>query len=232
MPRTMAQAVDQGFTMVSDCGEIPGMNGKRFVKEGDYAVVLLYGLNGYIAGIQIGVQHNDSSGFPPHNQINQTFLRVDDKYFLTAYFSNPATICTLGRSRRQFMIEGIGTRIYIQNGPDPATNFLVAPMAETGTYVTKWTKGYCLFSMGVHYWYDIKEDMSCDDFFPVFLLYNSGRLNAFGWAVATDVKSKRMEHPAHSDIQSYMYTVPKCVREIPRLSMMHIYLTNPLKNFC
>jgi len=48
----------------------------------------------------------------------------------------------------------------------------------------------------MHYWYDISKDMSCDDTFPVFLLYNGGRLNGFGWAFNPDIKGTSwFEHP-------------------------------------
>ena len=49
--------------------------------------------------------------------------------------------------------------------------------------------------------YDVPcvKDMSCDEFFPVFLLYNkSGNLNAFGWALQADLSSPRFEHPPHA----------------------------------
>lgn len=37
--------------------------------------------------------------------------------------------------------------------------------------------------------------MSCDDSFPVFLLYDSGKLTGFGWAMIADLVSTRVEHP-------------------------------------
>jgi len=37
--------------------------------------------------------------------------------------------------------------------------------------------------------------MNCDEFFPVFLLYNNGELTAFGWVVLTDLSSARYENP-------------------------------------
>lgn len=37
--------------------------------------------------------------------------------------------------------------------------------------------------------------MSCDDSFPVFLLYSWGKLTGFGWAMIADHDSKRVEHP-------------------------------------
>ena len=48
---------------------------------------------------------------------------------------------------------------------------------------------------GQHYWYNISRDMDCENFFPVFLLYNGGRLNGFGWNTQGDLKSSRYEHP-------------------------------------
>lgn len=55
-----------------------------------------------------------------------------------------------------------------------------------------------LILSGVHYWYAATLDMSCDNFFPVFLLYNGGVLNAFGWAFQADLSSSRFEHPTTS----------------------------------
>ena len=54
--------------------------------------------------------------------------------------------------------------------------------------------------IGVHYWYNSRKDMSCDEFYPVFLLYNGGKLNAFGWAFNAALTSNRVEHPPKSSI--------------------------------
>ena len=48
---------------------------------------------------------------------------------------------------------------------------------------------------GQHYWYDVSKKMDCQDFFPVFLLYNDGLLNGFGWATSGNLESKYVEHP-------------------------------------
>ena len=49
---------------------------------------------------------------------------------------------------------------------------------------------------GLHYWYNVRKDMDCNEFFPVFLLYNDGVLNAFGWAFGLNIQtSSRFEHP-------------------------------------
>ncbi|OWF54729.1 uncharacterized protein LOC110441354 [Mizuhopecten yessoensis] len=236
MPRTVDEAKAQGFVMDSDCGEIAGLQGKRFVKGRDYGLVLVYDKNGYIAGIQIGVPKNDSAGFPPVNQINHPFVLVGNTYFVTAYFTNPATICSIGRTAAQYASHGTGDSLYIQNGTDPVADSLKIPMVETDVSTTKWTKGHCFVSMGMHYWYDVKADMSCDDFFPVFLLYNHGKLNAFGWALGRAMDTTRypyLEHPSGNVIKSFINPVPHCLVAKPALSTLHIYLTNiPLADTC
>jgi hypothetical protein len=43
--------------------------------------------------------------------------------------------------------------------------------------------------------------MSCDDSFPVFLLYHKGKLTGFGWAVIADLNTtSRVEHPTPSEL--------------------------------
>ena len=52
------------------------------------------------------------------------------------------------------------------------------------------------YFVGVHYWYNNRVDMSCSEFFPVFLMYNNGTLNSFGWAFGINLQeSPRFEHP-------------------------------------
>ncbi|XP_060066722.1 uncharacterized protein LOC132547007 [Ylistrum balloti] len=239
MPRTVAEATAQGFVKESECGgkiinNNAGIQGNRYVKGRDYALVLLYDRKGYIAGIQIGVPKNGSAGFPPVNQINHPFVPIANMYFVTAYFTNPATICSTGRTAAKYAEEGTGDSLYIQNGTDAVANSIKIPMVETDvTRTTKWTKGHCFVTMGVHYWYNVRADMSCDDFFPVFLLYNNGKLNAFGWAMGTAMSSPRMEHPDSSVIQSFINPVPQCLIRKEHLSTMHIYMTNvPLADTC
>lgn len=37
--------------------------------------------------------------------------------------------------------------------------------------------------------------MDCDDFYPMFLLYNRDRLTGFGWVTQGNADSPRYEHP-------------------------------------
>ena len=54
---------------------------------------------------------------------------------------------------------------------------------------------WLLIFVGHHYWYNLTSDTSCDDIWPMFLLYNKGELNAFGWAFQELYDSPRYEHP-------------------------------------
>ena len=38
--------------------------------------------------------------------------------------------------------------------------------------------------------------MDCDDFYPMFLLYNRDRLTGFGWVAQGNADSSRYEHPS------------------------------------
>ena len=55
-------------------------------------------------------------------------------------------------------------------------------------------------SLGLHYWPMSSVDMPCEDAYPMFLLYNNGRLNALGWAFQTLLEEPIYEHPRNQDI--------------------------------
>ncbi|XP_046558425.1 uncharacterized protein LOC124267544 [Haliotis rubra] len=225
LPRTESAAKSAGWTMISDCGAHSSFAGKRYALSGDTAVVLLYDVNGYIAGIQAGISSTLQNGYPHAPMKGHPFVMADGKQFITAYFVDPSTICSKGRTSSMFSSQGTGTDLFIQNGTSPS-QVLKIPSQETGVQNTKWVKGHCFPSMGMHYWYNIRKDMSCDDFYPVFLLYNGGKLNAFGWAFNADLSSSRFEHPPQSVIGAFLNPVPDCLSKQGRLSTMHIYLTS------
>lgn len=79
--------------------------------------------------------------------------------------------------------------------PLPPSYFV--PLNPDNHYFRLTEENVCgiFFYLGVHYWYDLHEDMSCDNFFPVFLLYNRNKLNGFGWGIPLRETSPRFEHP-------------------------------------
>ncbi|KAJ8317107.1 hypothetical protein KUTeg_005011 [Tegillarca granosa] len=234
MPRTEKDASSHGYTKISDCGDNPKFLGKRYMKNGDTAVILIYGVNGYIVGIQCGLLTSKlAQGHPTSFLAGHPYIEDGDKQYLTAYFINPASICTTGRNATEVRQDGTGYDLYIQNGTDPVRNSVLIPHSEADVGRTMWTKGRCFPSMGMHYWYNTRQDMSCDDFFPVFLLYNGGKLNAFGWAINADLSSPHLEHPPTSTFTAFMDPVPSCLYNAGPLATLHIYLTGkPALDLC
>jgi len=231
-PRTVTDALAQGWVKIQSCDRTAAWRGERYVKNNDFAVILLFDVAGYIAGIQTSV--TPTAGYPSAN-IRPPFVPDGDRMTLTAYFVPPSVICSTGRSAADFAANGTGPYLSLQRTmvPEDATYI---PATETGIANTRWTKGKCFLTMGMHYWYDISENMNCNDFFPVFLLYNSGRLTAFGWALGDKFSSPTYEHPSDTVIPLFMQTPPKCILSAGAagtLSTQHIYLTSSAaKDLC
>ncbi|KAK3609730.1 hypothetical protein CHS0354_011422 [Potamilus streckersoni] len=237
MPRTEENAIQKGFVMKSNCNASRNFAGKRYWKDNDPSVMLLYDVNGYIAGIQIGITKDMKTGsgenYPFERQVNAPFVDDGDFYVITAYFIDPAIVCTIGRTQSEFSSQGTGEYLRIQNGTHP-TDVITVPTRENEVENTGWTQGKCFPSMGVHYWNNLHVDMPCNELFPVFLLYNKGNLNAFGWALQTNVPgTQRLEHPPPSSYSLFMKTVPSCLYRQGTLTTLHMYLTtNYFLNLC
>eukprot|EP00058_Branchiostoma_floridae_P022839 XP_002608329.1 hypothetical protein BRAFLDRAFT_89333 [Branchiostoma floridae] len=231
LPRTESDALAEGWVDFSRGASCDGdfYRGSRYIKDNDPAVMLLFDKNGYIAGPQNRPLCQRSRS-PNHEHGNDD----GDMFVITAYFIDPASVCT-GRSDATFTLEGTGVGLYLQNGPNPEADYELIPRDEDNLATTLWTKGGCFYTMGQHYWYDTSADMDCEDFFPVFLLYNSGRLNGFGWNINADLNSPRYEHPAVDVLDMFFQDTPACfVQHAQRgLTTQHIYLDDsPSFNFC
>ena len=82
-----------------------------------------------------------------------------------------------------------------------------------------------MYFLGQHYWYDVTATMGCDEFWPIFLLYDTeGRLDGFGWALFGDLPSPRYEHPPASQLGGFLPDpYPLCLEE-EVFSTLHIYM--------
>ncbi|XP_078587700.1 uncharacterized protein LOC144868873 [Branchiostoma floridae x Branchiostoma japonicum] len=236
IPRKESDAKAADWTAFSRGNECNGAfyNGYRFIKNNDPAVMLLFDKNGYIAGIQMGAQKDKLPAGTPSRYIQALWNDDDDMYVITAYFVDPAIVCTTGRTEEEFDQHGTGTDLYIQNGTTPAMHIKI-PKSESGLTDTAWTKGGCFYTMGRHYWYNVSRDMDCDRFFPVFLMYNSGDLNGFGWNMNANLDSHRYEHPPAAALGLFFEEAPTCLPDLANrgLTTQHIYLdSTPQLNFC
>ncbi|KAH9489635.1 hypothetical protein Btru_037347 [Bulinus truncatus] len=219
----VCRSSDDTYVKISACSETLPWRGARLVKNGDYALVLLFDINGYIAGIQTMVPKGLTTSFP--SKEFQDLLVEDNKsLFLTAYFVEPIKICRKGRTITLLENEGTGTNLYYQKGNDPSKAILI-PRNETGLAGSKWVKGKCATGMGQHYWFNLNEDTDCLRFFPMFIMYHGGHLSAFGWVLPVDMTSKLFEHPKAKDFEKYMKVVPKCLHSVKAMSTMHVYLS-------
>jgi len=255
-PRTVEEALSEGWTKISDCDVTAQWRGNRYVKDDDFSVILLFDVKGYIAGVQTSFLDNQASGLPtaldrpPFVQDGDRFLdnqasgfpaaldrppfvQDGDRVTLSAYFVDPSIICTTGRNASQFSTQGTGTALYLQNSTDPESSTLIPSSEGELENTTLWNNKKCFYTMGNHYWYNTSLDMDCDALFPAFLLYNDGVLNAFGWALMTDVEADNYEHPPAISFGRFFNTVPNCLQEIGTVTTQHIYLTDSVtKNRC
>lgn len=229
LPMTSDDAKDAGWTSTAVCQNDAYFNGNRYILNGDSAVMLLYDSNGKIAGIQTGV---------PKSKATDGFYKKDhwvedgDMLVVTAYFVHPSVICNGTRKASKYLGDGL----FIQTGKTPSS-LMEIPLKQDDVKKTKWVEGKCVWGMGKHYWYDISNNMNCDNFFPMFLLYNGGKLNAFGFVMQGNFESSRYEHPPARVLDFFFqsHTQPICVKQLAAggLSTVHIYLQHrPYFNHC
>jgi len=228
LPRDLSGKLG-GFELRDDLCSVANSNflGQRYWYKKDPAISLLFDINGIIAGIQTSILKANFT--PPAYLVGRYYIDDGDYYTLSAYFVDPSTICTSGRTSDELKTEGTGTGLWLQNGPDPIKDSVLAPYLEDDVKQTAWTYGHCFYTMGNHYWYNVTKDMSCDQFVPNCLMYNGGKLTAFCFAINTDLTSKRYEHPTTSDLTHFLNPVPDCFYTDPtyqKLSSIHIYMIN------
>lgn len=199
--------------------------GQRYQYKQDPAMSLLYDTKGIIAGIQTSIPKTKLT--PSAYLANHQYVDDGDYWTLTAYFVDPSTICTGGRSQEQLKKEGTGTGLWLQTGPDPLKDNFQVPLTEEEVKKTNWKFGHCFWTMGNHYWYNVTKEMDCGHFVPNCLMYNKGKLTAFCFSANADLTSPRYEHPTAEVSKKFIDPVPDCFFSDPtfkKLSTMHVYL--------
>ena len=153
------EAIQNGWKKEKGCSD--GVNGNRYVLNGDRTVLLIFNANGVIAGIAAAVGKNLPFNFPSQN-IQPYFDDEGDSFVISAYFVDPTTVCQKSSSRQV-----TGDRLVFYS----KQKSLSVSLRETS--VDKfWTKGKlmffsntkilviykltiigkCFWTMGVHYW--------------------------------------------------------------------------------
>ncbi|CAG5115666.1 unnamed protein product [Candidula unifasciata] len=122
---------------------------------------------------------------------------------------------------------GTGTNLYIQNGTTPESSILI-PSTLSEAQQSAWSQGQCIPYMGIHFYYNITFDMSCDQLFPVVILYNKGQLNTFAWMFLSVFQDKRYEVSPKKVFPFFISPVPKCMDSFDFLTTQHVYLTDDI----
>ncbi|XP_057302199.1 uncharacterized protein LOC130636478 isoform X2 [Hydractinia symbiolongicarpus] len=247
LPMRTQQARRTGWEKEEDgCKDDLFYVGQRYVyrqngneKDWDRATLLLFDVHGHIAGIQMEISAANKidqfNRFPPFI-VGKTGAR-----YLTAYFTDPQNICNK-KIRRNTRMVGDRLMILNSNKTMPDGSLINVPLKESWMYGTLWNKGGCVPAMGRHYFFNMTANMNCSDFVPLFLLYNKGVLNGFGWTMGGHINSPtgRLEYAPNALLRKFFQPGiewPLCLddRSVsqPSVSSQHIYLDiNPTKNLC
>jgi len=234
MPMTAAAATALGWSANGSCGDSQvNFVGNRYILDGDISLMLIFDDNGNLNAIQNGVYNQPQPEMtPPWEQAQ--FPSGAIYWTLTFYLVDPLTMC--GKKPHptgDFTVRG--DRVWLKDGNNSGY-YYEFPLAESDVASYGWVQGRCFVGMGDHWWYNISANMDCDYFFPVFLIYNGGKLNVFGpnIGVGPAQTSSRWEHPGGSVLYFFFQTatLPKCLFDHDNLSTMHIYLNSPLTDNC
>eukprot|EP01060_Flectonema_neradi_P023070 TRINITY_DN3129_c4_g2_i1.p1 TRINITY_DN3129_c4_g2~~TRINITY_DN3129_c4_g2_i1.p1 ORF type:complete len:410 (+),score=70.94 TRINITY_DN3129_c4_g2_i1:73-1230(+) len=190
LPLDIVAAENEGWTQLSGCNAY----GNRWRLGNRLTPTLMFGANGKIAGFQVVTNITTFPMYPLTNVRSNTFFEIpdsnDEERALSMYFSDPRDICTPTATQ-----EGLGDRFWVRTGVDSqeANDFEIVPLAEQDLVDATPSNGYscqgCAPSgfafegspgMGRHYWRYLAKDQTCVNLGSMFLLYNGGRLNAFG----------------------------------------------------
>jgi charged multivesicular body protein 7 len=227
MPRTLDENKGQFQLKDDQCaGEGNKFVGQRYWYKQDPALVLLFDKNGIIAGIQTSAL---KSKFTPDPKSKDKYFIDDGDYWtMTAYFVDPSTICSQGRTKDDLKSQGTGTGLWLQYGNNAITNSMNIPLKEEDIKKTLWGHGKCFYTMGQHYWFNISKSMECGDVAPNCLLYNKGKLTGFCFAPNYYLDSSRYDSPAPTIkvLTKFLDPVPDCFYTDPsfqKQSTVHVY---------
>lgn len=217
LPMEENDARSRGWTLIADnCKDKSGpFFGRRYLLKNDRATILIFDVNGHIAGTQMAFKKSLMN--PPPRKYAGAYQTLGDFVYITAYFTEPRKVCD--KYSVQYS-DIVGDKLMFLAGRD---KYLIAPLENKNIESTKWVKGNCVMLMGTHYWYDISDDMNCADNFPFLLLYNTkGQLHAFVYVLTgIYVDSPRVEHLPLPVFPKF----PTCASKFAHHTTQHVYLT-------
>jgi hypothetical protein len=247
IPRVVSDATNEGWVTISkDCSNGGKFNGLRYLYQGDsgilYDRVVLYDTQGTVAGLQMLLPQSAVLSAKSTIHLGKILLYQNDTlngvdYFvLTAYFQNPDTICTVGRSKAQLESDGTGDGLWLQSGVSPVKTIEV-PLTRDEAIDDGWSENACFPQMGFHNFYrlDTWDSTNCEEIRPVFLLFNhDDELHGFGFVSPGKVTSDYFENPPYLAIKAIANPkTPECLKELADngITSMHVYFRSRTSPF-
>jgi charged multivesicular body protein 7 len=240
-PRQVSAMNSNDWTNISgdDCTNGGKYYGFRYIENAESTgMALLYDVQGTIAGIQMildkaTIEANNDYHFSAVPIYNPDTLNGQDVYVLTAYFVDPQTICTTGRTGSDLTSSGTGTVLQVQNGTTP-DNLLLMPRNRQTAKAQGWSMNKCFVGMGYHNFYKVEEmqNHSCLETIPLFALYDNNEDQiGFGFAATGKVVQNHFENPPSTAVRMIVGSdmVPKCLTDKadnPGLTTMHVFFTD------
>ncbi|OXA63670.1 uncharacterized protein LOC110863034 [Folsomia candida] len=239
MPTNVNNAIAAGMVNTSpECINGGKYFGFRYKNRNSDGIYLLFDKNGVIAGIQMSLakddimKQNNPYRFDLLPMFQNETIRGKQYTFLTAYFVNPAIICTTGRDPTTYHAEGTGSGLYFQNGPTPhPSNVVDVPTYRPDAAAEGYTNCECLPGMGFHNFWQVEkwDDTNCREVQPIQLLYNwDGAMIGFVFQILAKSSNPQFEVPPSRLIKAIigMDRTPKCIMETNEkygTAALHIY---------
>jgi len=236
-PRTVADAEANGWTKISeDCTDGAKFPGIRYAFPGLETgpdMVLIFDVNGYIAGMHSVVLERFSPGDWQSGSIwyREDVLFGEKAYLTTAYFVSPSVICT-GRSQAEFDTEGTGNMLLFQNGETSMDTIEAPADLDEANNSDFWFRHFCFLNMGRHY-FNLNYDTSApcnNELVPIQLVYSGDVLNGFVWQHVAKIPGNSWESVDCNAIGLIIDRPPSCLCEIADngegVTTMHTYLRN------
>jgi len=232
-PRTRADAKAAGYSLIAPDAACDGTTlGWAYADPDEPSFVALYDDAGYIAGVQnvLLKDHIDSNYMVPGPAYTPGTFFGQEALFTTMYFVDTAVICNGGRTEEQWMAQGTGDRLWLQNGPTPDVLVDIPLTQEEAAAQENWKEHYCFLGMGKHFIeFDYTPDQDCNSVLPVQILYDAGVITGFVFQHNGMFPGNRWEHPTSGPIGMIVDRPPTCLlntADTIGATTMHFFLYN------
>jgi len=173
MPITTASAQSSGWMLSSTCNPDRGIKAtyKGSAPTSSTPISLFFTAAGQLAGIGVNIYGN-----PKSQLISAGFYEPvgSEEYFIGVFFRNSSAMCSGTASDLP-----LGDSLIINAGKIAWP----IPITINDAMEKNWSNGSCFFSMGYHWFYDLKTapvmSWEAANLLPIVPMYNNGEINAF-----------------------------------------------------